>query len=258
MAARKSSLASRYNSVGSDGDFGISELHSESSSLSSIALKTAALKKLIIIGDDDRVPVVEMTVPYSSICLLRITAADGELYHGTGFMISKRCVITSGHCVHFNNQWVKTIAVIPGANGNSEPHGRAMSIKFRSVKGWTREKDPNFDYGAVILPDDTLYNSVQGVFDYKPYADEQDLELVGYPSDKNQTQWKSAGKIKSKSKFRLYYELDTMQGNSGSPVYIRTGNALAAVGVHSYGDNPNYSIRINDQMVDRWKEWSVL
>jgi glutamyl endopeptidase len=256
MSARNTSLESRYNSVAPEGDLGASEFGSIRNRRS--ILKSARLEKLIIIGDDDRTAVTEINEAYKSICLLRIRDKNDRMYHGTGFMISQRCVITAGHCVYFNNDWVQEITVVPGAAGHAEPNGSSKSVVFRSVRGWIKDKNPNFDYGAVILPDDTLYKNVGGVFDYKAYENEEEVELVGYPTDKALTQWKSVGKIKSTSKFRLFYELDTLEGNSGSPVYIRKDNKLCAVGVHSYGDTPNYSIRISDQMVERWKEWSVL
>ena len=67
--------------------------------------------------------------------------------------------MTAGHCVysHSHGGWAQSIEVIPGMNGAVRPYGSAVSTSFRSVTGWTGSPsgNPEFDYGAIILPDDT-------------------------------------------------------------------------------------------------------
>ncbi|MBW6533946.1 MAG: trypsin-like peptidase domain-containing protein [Mariniphaga sp.] len=214
----------------------------------------------VIIGDDDREESSVMKYPYNCIALLIIYDKDDNEFFGSGFFISKRCVITAGHCVFNNNSWVKEIKVIPGAIGTKAPFGHAKSKIFKSVKGWTVSKDRNFDYGSVILNNDDLYQNIHSYFGYKVQSEKDQLiELSGYPMDKNGKQWKSKGKISKLSPYRIYYELDTLKGNSGSPIFINEENNWTAIGVHTYGETPtNSSIRLNNVIINRWHEWSNL
>nr|WP_321486027.1 trypsin-like serine protease [uncultured Draconibacterium sp.] len=215
--------------------------------------------KIIIGGTDDRIKVLETEYPYNCIALLLIYDHKGNEYLGTGFFISKRCVITAGHCVYFRGKWAKRIKVIPGAKGLKSPFGEDVSTKFRSVEGWTVSKNANFDYGAIILGNDDLYSNVNCHLGYSLIQDKSRIiELAGYPMDKERTQWRSEGQIKKLSQYRIYYELDTVKGNSGSPIFIRKGNSRIVIGVHSFGQDPNYSIRLNQNILNRWSEWSNL
>ena len=47
---------------------------------------------------------------------------------------------------------MKKIQIMPGRNGSKLPCGSVTSTSFRSVTGWTKSGDENFDYGAIILP----------------------------------------------------------------------------------------------------------
>jgi len=212
----------------------------------------------IIIGTDDRIKAIHEIFPYKAISLLLIEDKFGETYWGTGFFIAEKCVITAGHCVFFNNNWVKEIKVIPGANGNIKPFGAQISRNFKSVLGWTNHYDNNYDHGAIILNDSTLFNNIKATFDIKEYSNESKIEISGYPTDKNGFQWKSIGTISSSSPNRFFHDLDTLSGNSGSPVYIENGERRTVIGVHTFGDDPNSAVSINNEIFDLWTNWSKL
>jgi glutamyl endopeptidase len=214
-------------------------------------------EKFIIHDLDGRKKVSVEEFPYRMICLLLIKDKLGNDYFGTGFFISERCVITAGHCVFFGKNWAKEIKVVPGANG-SMPYGYSISNRYRSVEGWTIDGNEDFDHGAIILNDNVLFTKVNSCFGYKPFENETLIEISGYPMDKNGTQWKSEGSVKNSNNYRIFYELDTVKGNSGSPVFIKNGNNRIVVGVHTFGDIPNYSTRVNQEIINRWTEWSTL
>lgn len=217
-----------------------------------------AFEKLkIIIGDDERKRASHESFPFNSICLLVIEDHSGHKYYGTGFFISKRCIITAGHCVFFQGRWAKEITVIPGANGTQSPFGSVKSSRFRSVSGWTVDGNQNFDHGAVLLNDSNLFTKVGAYMGYKNDTEDKQIQISGYPVDKHKTQWKSEGEAKRRSKFRIYYDLDTVQGNSGSPVFSQ-GAASTIIGIHTQGQSPNYGVRIRPEIMSRWQEWSQL
>lgn len=197
----------------------------------------------VIIGTDDRVRISPTTsFPWRAICALRITAADNTRWIGTGFLVSPRTVITAGHCVymHAHGGWPKSVEVIPGLNDTLRPYGSCVGTSFRSVNGWVNDKKREYDYGAIILPRDCRPGDKTGVFGFavkdNPYLLSSYLNLSGYPGDKGgNQQWFMARKAKSLAPRVIYYEIDTMGGQSGSPVWVKVGNARYAVGIHTNG-----------------------
>jgi len=213
-----------------------------------------------VCGNDDRVLINTQNVPYRYICSLIITANDGGKYIGTGFFINQRCIVTSGHCVFMKDEggWARSIQVIPGQDGLNAPFGSQISTNFRSVEGWVNDNNSDFDQGAVILPDNTLFNRVRGYFGYAELKSSVILNNSGYPGDKpNGTQWFNAGAPTQVTDYKLQYMMDTAGGQSGSPVYINSPGRLV-VGVHGYGGCPNKAVRVRDYFFQRWAEWSRL
>jgi V8-like Glu-specific endopeptidase len=144
--------------------------------------------------------------------------------------------------------------------GDFEPFGHSASSTFRSVEGWTSDQNSNFDYGAIILKSEDLYNRINATMGFMPSANEAIVEIAGYPDDKiARMPYTASGPIHSRSKFRFFYDVDTEGGNSGSPVFIKDAAGIYAVGIHTDGDNPdNYGIRFRQEMMDRLNEWMQL
>ncbi|WP_341900800.1 trypsin-like peptidase domain-containing protein [Fluviicola taffensis] len=220
-------------------------------------------------GRDERQRVDPTIYPHRFICRLIITAKNGMQYFGSGFFISPRCIITSGHCVHFdpidggrNYDWARSIQVIPGADGEIAPFGSQISTTFRTVSGWAVDRDSNFDHGAIILPDETLYQRVNGFLGVKELTEREILINVGYPADKGGdlrgTAWGTMGPVSYINDYKIAYMLDTYGGNSGSPVFVRNGDTVSVVGVHGYGSCPNHCVKVRDAVLQRWNEWTQL
>ena len=172
--------------------------------------------------------------------------------------------MTAGHCVysHAAGGWARRIEVIPGMDAANRPYGSQVGTSFRSVTGWTRDRSPEYDYGAVILPNNTLGNRV-GWFGFTSLSSSSLNNLLvnnsGYPGDKPfGTQWFNAGRITRVTNRRLYYMLDTAGGQSGSPVWRYRDGQRHAVGIHAYGGCPNKSTRITRPVFDRMLEWKNL
>ncbi|MBX2891304.1 MAG: serine protease [Saprospiraceae bacterium] len=221
----------------------------------------------VIIGTDDRVRINPTTsFPWRAICALRITAANGNRYIGTGWLISPRTVITAGHCVfmHAAGGWVRSIEVIPGLNGALRPYGSGVSTNFRSVSGWVSSPNPNFDYGAIILPPSYKPGLATGLYKTAVLNDAQllgmTLNLSGYPGDKGGSQqWFHYKRPKSVNSRRIVYDIDTMGGQSGSPVWYKSGVDRFAVGIHTNGHaSGNSATRIVPAVRTNLNSWASL
>jgi glutamyl endopeptidase len=222
----------------------------------------------VIIGKDDRVRINPTnSYPWRAICSLKIKTKTGKNYIGTGWFVGPRTVITAGHCIYMHNEggWAKSIEVIPGRNGNQAPYGSTIGTTFRSVKGWTNDKNRDFDYGAIILPSNSSPGSTVGYFGYSTKDDDFlkgcTLNLSGYPGDKDggSTQWFHTRKAKGVDSRVISYEIDTMGGQSGSPVWFKSGNSRYAVGIHTNGHSSgNSATRIVKAVFDNIKSWKQM
>jgi glutamyl endopeptidase len=220
-------------------------------------------------GPDDRVQITNTSVyPWRVHCSLQITAADNSQWIGTGWFIGPHTVVTAGHVVHIKNSgvpgrdgWVKSIKVMPGRNGNSLPYGAVTSTSFRSVTGWTQNGDQNYDYGAIILP--TNLGNTTGWFGYGAFTD-TDLtssvgNISGYPGDQPAgTQWYDSRKIASVTALKVFYDIDTFGGQSGSSVYRIVSGARYGVAVHAYGGaTTNSGTRITNAVFNNLTAWKA-
>jgi V8-like Glu-specific endopeptidase len=221
----------------------------------------------VIIGTDDRVRISPTTsFPWRAVCALRITAQDNTKWIGTGWLVAPRTVITAGHCVYMHDHggWPKSIEVIPGLNDSQRPFGSCTGTTFRSVVGWVNSKQREYDYGAIILPTNCRPGDKTGVFGFavkdNPYLMNAYLNLSGYPGDKGgNQQWFMARRAKSVAPRVIYYEIDTMGGQSGSPVWVKVGNARYAVGIHTNGlISGNSATRIVQPVFNNIQAWKNL
>ena len=204
--------------------------------------------------------------PWRAICALLITAADNRRFIGTGWLVSPRTVITAGHCVYMHDAggWAKSVKVIPGCNDGSEPYGNYTGTTMRSVTGWTSSKNRDHDYGAIILPSSSRPGVQTGTFGLAVRNDaflmNSSLNLSGYPGDKGgRQQWFMAQRPKRVSDRVITYDIDSMGGQSGSPVWVLENGQRYAVGVHTNGSaSGNSATRINTAVFDNMVNWKNL
>lgn len=235
-------------------------------------LEAAAEQMEVIIGTDDRTRIRNTTaVPWRRICHLTIRAKNGQPYVGTGFLIGKRTLITAGHCVyiHAAGGWPSYIDVAPGRNAGSRPFGTVRATAFRSVTGWVNSKSRSHDYGAIILPANAP-PAVQslGGFGFGYWPDHQLMNrmsnLSGYPGDGGKlgpdretgSQWWMARKIKSVLARSFSYDIDTVGGQSGSPVWTISNGQRIVLGIHTNGFvGGNSATRITQPVFNNLKAW---
>jgi V8-like Glu-specific endopeptidase len=218
-------------------------------------------------GPDDRVQISPAGGhPWRMHASLLITAADNSRWIGTAWFIGPHTLATAGHVVFIKNSgvpgrdgWVRSINVMPGRDGAALPYGSVTSTDFRSVLGWTESGDEDYDYGAVIIPTDL--GSATGWFGFGAWSD-ADLASVtgnisGYPGDKpSGTQWYDARTIAAVGPNKVYYDIDSAGGQSGSAVYRLFNGGRYGVAVHAYGGpTTNSGTRITRPVFDNLRTW---
>lgn len=215
-----------------------------------------------VCGTDGRKRITTTTrFPFKAIALLRITFPNGQQVRGTGWFIGPKTLMTSGHCVYSHNAggWAKKVEVIPAINGNTRPYGSQFSYSYCSVKGWTKNRNSDYDYAAIFLPNAQLSKQT-GWFGFANYSASTLRSLTvnnsGYPADKPfGTQHYNAGRITRVNDRKIEYMLDTYGGQSGSPVWRYINGKRYAVGIHGYGGCPNKAIRINEGVYNNMLKW---
>jgi V8-like Glu-specific endopeptidase len=218
----------------------------------------------VIVGNDDRVPVADPTEsPWRHICSLQIESETGVQFLGTGWFIGPKTLMTAGHCVflHDAGGWAKSITVIPALNGSELPYGSSLAKRFHATEGWTRDKDTNFDYGAIDL--DAPFAPNPGTFGYTAAPDAElrtnEANIAGYPFDRDNgtRMYFHARAITSLSPQKLFYEIDTFGGQSGSPIFFNLDGERVAVGLHTSGSrSSNSGTRITKEVLDNMRTWS--
>ena len=218
-------------------------------------------------GPDNRVRIKDtVKFPWRVHASLLITAADGSVWIGTAWFIGPHTLATAGHCVYIKNSgvpgrdgWVKSILVMPGRDGKKLPFGSVTADRFYSVKGWAESGNENFDYGAIVIPTDV--GQQLGWFGLGVYAD-ADLtgsigNITGYPGDQPEgTQWYDTHRIASVTPSKVYYDIDTMGGQSGSAVYRIVDGKQVGIAVHAYGGaTHNSGTRVSTPVYTNLTEW---
>jgi V8-like Glu-specific endopeptidase len=224
----------------------------------------------VIIGTDDRTRVnATDQYPWRCICSLLITAQNGSSWIGTGWLVSPRVLLTAGHCVYMVDEggWASQIEVIPGRNADARPFGSVVARDLRSVTGWTQDNDSDYDYGAILLPENHRLGDRLGWFGFANRSDDylrtRTLNLAGYPGDGGPTgipgtQWFHKRGVGDLHDRQITYEIDTVGGQSGAPVWeLTTDGARYGVAIHTWGTSTaNGGTRINSEVFDRIVQWA--
>lgn len=216
-------------------------------------------------GADDRVQIGNTdSYPWRVHASLRITAADDSIWVGTGWFVGPKLLVTAGHVVYIKNSgvpgrdgWVKRMVVMPGRNASELPFGSTTTSRFWTVTGWADNGDGEYDYGAIEL--DEPLGDETGWFGFGNWSDLDGIRgnISGYPADKPAgTQWYAGRTIDSATARKVYYDIDTAGGQSGSAVYRFVDGGRYGIAVHAYGGaTVNSGTRINSAVFKNIKSW---
>lgn len=201
---------------------------------------------------DTRIAVLNTSMyPFSTIARIVSTFPNGEQSVGTGAFVGPNRVVTAGHNIYDRGAggYARRVLVTPGYNNGSAPFGATYSTYVVAPTSYTRQNDPNFDFGLITTALALGWNT--GWLGMKA-TDNNDLNAVllcGYPNDLGRTElmYFAGGQSRWESPFRLEYLFWTDSGMSGGPLI---NNYFYVVGIHTGGnDNYNYGISINRELL---------
>ena len=227
-------------------------------------------------SDVDRERVMDTRVsPFRKVCDLVITTADSNENSGTAWFITPRTLVTCGHCLFVFSPgtsahgMVRKVLVMPARNGDTDASHSLVGwveVKPQNLRvhdRWRLEGDLDFDYGVIILPPDKPLGAQVGVFKVKSFSDQElvgaQATISGYPDDVPEgTQWVETNPIKQVAPAHLFYDIFTVAGQSGSPVFFGGDESQTACGIHNFGNVPfNRGVRITPSVIAQLNAWKV-
>lgn len=224
-----------------------------------------------ILGNDDRnyvytehdkypcTTVGLMIVKYNDVLNVTYGIKENLSFRSTAFLVGPNVVATAGHNVFRKNNGLgfmfpSSVEFYFGCDKYSDVekgssykwYAKAKIINIQKEYYLTQSKD--YDWAAIQLDRDIGYEVGWNGKVANYYEANATVESYGYPDDKPYTMWSSVGKMTSHDDYSYYVDLDSTDGQSGSPYFVATSitNHLVC-GIHSY-DSSNYNggIIIND------------
>lgn len=194
-----------------------------------------------IFGVDNRFKVKNPSYyPYSAIAYMDVSARCGCNWTCSGFMVGQDTMLTAAHCLVCtkHSSWAKNINFYFG-------YKNAYDYSYLYNGAWTawagnifsnREYTVNNDYGCIKLRENV--GNIVGWFgtrwDYSDsYIKSKYLYVAGY---RNGTLRYDSGWVTPSGDF-LTYQMDTVKGNSGGPIY---GSDYYVVGIN-IAENGSYN-----------------
>ncbi len=197
-------------------------------------------------------PVSSVNVyPYSAVLAMKMgwENEDGEMewYYGTGFLEGYDVVATAGH-----NMWDADYGWVDDCRFYVRQAGSTYSLtdyyhpkEWTCATNYTLNLDTNYDWCAITLWDNL--GSANGWFGRGWSNGDFDNEAVtvsGYPGTAG-IQYTGSGITSNSTYYKVCYDINTLPGNSGSPVYTPSYNAWA-IHTASYSSTVNWGNRITE------------
>ena len=191
--------------------------------------------------------------PHSAICQVFNPAAGPEAEHGTAFYIGRNLLLTNAHVV----QGKSSLVFVPGKNGQGidtthEPFGR-FTVASSDWRVHERYRPGNHDFDLAIVktgtpaPNGRWFNLLEELRQSRP----EGVVVCGYSVNSGQRdivsrlvsrtidsrkQHLHGGFIRTVADETFTYDIQTLPGNSGSPVYWIENSApprAHLVGLHA-------------------------
>lgn len=166
---------------------------------------------------------------------------------GSGVMIGPDLALTCAHNLYLSptiqkkyphlEPYAKMVTFLPGINGKQvykESHiGRAVI-----APEWVKSNDPGQDLALLHLEESIGVQIGYSAVDALPLQVDTEVSITGYPGELQDQMYTMSGPIKKIESHKIFYDIDTTKGNSGSSI-SKVKDALISepicIGIHTTG-----------------------
>lgn len=221
-----------------------------------------------ICGTEERLPAPYPRLkPWVAICETDSRFPSGGQLWGTAFLITDRILLTAGHNVYKQGtkELASTVNVWFGGSKSTGTFGQITNFprQYQSQKVYINslyksgDQSGDWDYGVILLTEPIRFNGLAAMASIESTSASvlanKTMYLSGYPKDHAGTQWYSSGVVKAFNQRQLTYQIDTEEGQSGSPLWIPLAPELGQKGfngtayaIHIRGGSCDNRARIID------------
>lgn len=179
-----------------------------------------------IIGEDNRKKVNPELFPYSAITFLYLgqdTNGDGKTDswgYGTGFMVGERVMLTAAHC-YWSKQhgWIEECRTYVKQNSSKLGSTYYYPSSWNCPTNYTNNVDYRYDWCVVKMSNPI--GKQTGCLGYGTGGSMLNKKLTtsGYPGDDLGIQKMCTGKASYEDSYICKFNMDSIAGQSGSPIY---------------------------------------
>ena len=184
---------------------------------------------------------------------------DTLFFRGTAFLVGPNVAVSAGHCCFddvtnsgdyqdntYNPRFPNKVEFYFGCESSDDiSQGENYTYYSKATDlfvewAWTTSMNKNVDWAVIKMDRDigeeagnyTLKITDPSPVDggYNSIPNNNHVYTWGYPGDKPRgTMWRSSGTVLSQNDYKLYYDMDTYGGQSGSPVFYEEDNSFMTV-----------------------------
>lgn len=170
---------------------------------------------------------------------------------GTIFVIDDHTILTAAHCL-FNKTSTNALNAKPNLefryysdHDTVDTSVNITPIEYHIPEKYTEDRNANYDYALITVKEDLseYINFNVGVLRDEVLSKNPNLKIyvTGFGSSKtadiNLKRSTGVGTLTSVADYRIMYNTDTSDGNSGSPIYIDTNGTKTVIGIHTSAGN---------------------
>lgn len=199
-----------------------------------------------VIGDDER------KEDYSKKGTVRLIMNDGEyVYCGSGFVVDSHTIATAAHCVF--NLKISNIVLYDSDTKRSF----ASPVEYHVPVSYINGEKYNYDYALITVEQDLsdylFYDLAVPLDNYR-----SNVNVTGFPGDLGYM-CTASGNVTNMNSYKVFYDTDTNNGESGGPVYIEESfhnqyndfNCYSVIAIHTNGGNSG--TRITTDLINFYK-----